>query len=373
MTSTIVTRLFEIVPSFVTGVYLVVWALLYALLEISTEGGVGWALGAPTWRKKSWFYGAVKSGKELTGYHLFMFFLPYLFLHLPLIFAFHWGLDMFTWWRECELLAVFFVLCPAWDLWWFILNPDFTLQRFRPGEIWWHAKWIGRIPVDYVSAAVSVVLFTVLGSFGEPEVARRMCMVVLCFIIATVLLMKYAPLYHRWYAAMKKKHRLVQEDWARWLYPNEVKGVLQHLANLEEIRHHLAWWGRERARREQIAPCCAGILVRGDRKVAPTTLFNWWGMVHRGGWRKTAVFRIANLADADKGYRVGYRPSNPEQWIIGKERVLPELRTNEFFRMRIGHEDCAFYAVDRERKELELVPVIITDTDNPSYRTIPLY
>ena len=373
MTTTIISRLLEAFPSFVTGVCLVIWALLYALLEISIDDRTGWALGLPTWRKKSWFCGAVMSGKELTGYHLVMFFLPYLFLHLPFIFAYHWDVNMFAWWREYELMAIFFVLCPAWDLWWFMLNPRFTLERFRTGEIWWHAKWIGRVPVDYIVAASATVLFTALASFGDFSVVRRMSMVALCFIFATLLIIKYAPLYHRWHSAMKKKHRLVMEDWAEWLYPNEVNGVLQHLANLDEIRHHLAWWGAERARREQLAPRCAGILVRGDKRVAPTNLFNWRFMVHQGGWKMMAVFRLANLAEATKGYRIGYRPSNSEQWIVGKERVLPELRTSEFFRMRIGHEDCTFYAVDREGNELGLVPVIVTNIDNPSYRTMPLY
>lgn len=366
------TRLFEIFPSFVTGVYMVVWALLYSLLEISTEGGVGWALGAPTWRKKSWFYGAVMNGKELTGYHVVMFFLPYLFLHLPFIFAFHWGLNKFIWWRECELLAIFFVLCPAWDYWWFILNPDFTLERFRPGEIWWHAKWIGRVPVDYMSAGVSVALFTALASLGDDNVVRRMSMVLLCFMLATLLLIKLAPFYHRWYAAMKNMHRLATEDWVKWLYPEEMQGVFQCLEYGDKIRDHLACWGKERARREQTVPDCVGVLVRGNRSVPRINMFNRRNMVNGEGRRKVAVFRIADLKEAARGYRIGFRPSNAKQRSIGKERVLPEMHESEFFRVRIGRAERAFFAVNREGKEIKLVPVVCTGIDDRKYFFAPL-
>jgi len=372
MTATIVSRASEVFPSLVTGIYMVIWAALYATLEISTEGPVGWALAAPTWRKKSWFYGAVMSGKELTGYHLFMFFLPYLFLHLPFVFAYQWGIGMFTWWRECELLAIFFVLCPSWDLWWFILNPDFTLERFRPGEIWWHAKWIGRVPVDYIGAGVSVILFTTLAAFGDFGVVKRMSMILLCFIAATLLIIKYAPRYHRWYNTMKERHRLAFEDWRKWFFPPEIDGLVQHMWNLDEIRGHIANYGRLRARREQLIPRCQGVMVSGDENVAPTNLLNWAYMVHMGGWKSVAVFRVDPVAAA-QGFRIGYRPSNPDQWIIGKERVLADFHTDEFFRVRIGREDRTFYAVGRDGKEVGLALITCTAVNDHNYEGAPLY
>jgi hypothetical protein len=351
---------------------MVVWAALYATLEISIEGPVGWALAAPTWRMKSSIYGAVMSGKELTGYHLFMFFLPLMLMQLPFVFAYQWGIGMFVWWRELELLAIFFLLSAGWDFWWFVLNPDYTIERFRPGKIWWHAKWIGRVPVDYIGAGASAVLFTSLAAFGDFSVVRRMIMLVLCFIFATLLIIKYAPHYHHWYKTMKERHQLAFEDWQKWLFRSEIDGLIQLMRDMEEIRGHIANYGHLRAKREQIVPRCKGVLVRGDPNVASTNLLNWAYMVHMGGWKTAAVFRVAPT-DAICGYRIGYRPSNPDQWIIGKERILAELHTSELFRVRIGREDCTFYAVGRDGKEIPLETVARTAVKSGTYKDAPLY
>ena len=48
----------------------------------------------------------------------------------------------------------------VWDYLWFVLNPAYTVRRFRKGKVWWFEKpWIGRFPIDYYSgSALSIVL-----------------------------------------------------------------------------------------------------------------------------------------------------------------------------------------------------------------------
>jgi hypothetical protein len=181
-----------------------------------------------------------------------MFFLPYLFLHLPFVFAWNWGMNLFSIWRELEVLAMFFALCVCWDFWWFILNPDYTLARFRRGEIWWHAKWIGRVPVDYIGGAVLVIALTAAAAYGDHAALGRMAFAIVFLIGGTLEAIVLAPGHHRRYLAKKAKYQIVADDWSKWLTEKEMADELADLKTKREIEERLAARGRLRAQREQL-------------------------------------------------------------------------------------------------------------------------
>lgn len=137
---------------------LCVLALALALLEIEIEGPYGWAEKLPTPYRVSGplarLFGLVLGGKPLTGYNLLLFAATLLAFHLPFAFGAPWTAA-----RELALLAAWVSWSALWDLLWFLLNPAYGWRRFRPGNVWWHRRWLWRLPVDYwVAVALSLSL-----------------------------------------------------------------------------------------------------------------------------------------------------------------------------------------------------------------------
>jgi len=137
---------------------LCVLALVLALVEIEIEGPYGWAEKLPTPYRVSGplarLFGLVLGGKPLTGYNLLMFATTLLAFHLPLAFGAPWTAA-----RELALLAAWVSWSALWDLLWFLLNPAYGWRHFRPGNVWWHNRWLWRLPVDYwVAVALSLAL-----------------------------------------------------------------------------------------------------------------------------------------------------------------------------------------------------------------------
>lgn len=140
------------------NLYLYLLMVVLAIVEIQIEGQDGWAAKLPTWRPRgdNWynrFYQKVMSGKELTGYHLSVFIFVLMILHLPFVSSFTW-----RWWRELEVISIFFLFLVFWDFLWFVLNPHYGLKRFRAVEIWWHNQWLGPWPLDYYWAVLASFL-----------------------------------------------------------------------------------------------------------------------------------------------------------------------------------------------------------------------
>jgi hypothetical protein len=182
------------------------WALGLGGIEIEIEGGYGWAERMPTWyRKRAWPYrvfGVFMGGRPLTGYHVFVFTIPLLLLHLPFVSGVDWTLE-----GELLVVATYFVIASVWDYHWFVLNPAYTVRRFRKGNVWWfEVPWIWRFPLDYyVSIVVSIVLAvaaTLVAGDGEP-LRRHLWMLAGLFVL-TGLVVLAAPLYHRWYRYMRR-------------------------------------------------------------------------------------------------------------------------------------------------------------------------
>jgi len=152
---------------------LCVLALVFALVEIEIEGPYGWAENLPTPYRVSGplarVFGLVLAGKPLTGYNLLMFAATLVFFHLPFAFGASWTAA-----RELALLAAWVSWCAIWDLLWFLLNPAYGWRRFRPGNVWWHGRWLWRLPLDYwiaivVSLALALAAQLVRGGDGAGE------------------------------------------------------------------------------------------------------------------------------------------------------------------------------------------------------------
>ena len=149
---------------------LCVLALVMALVEIEIEGPYGWAEKLPTPYRVSGplarLFGLVLGGKPLTGYNLLMFAATLVAFHLPFAFGAPWTAA-----RELGLLAAWVAWSALWDFLWFLLNPAYGWRRFRPGNVWWHSRWLWRLPLDYWVAVVASLLLAVAAQLvagGEP-------------------------------------------------------------------------------------------------------------------------------------------------------------------------------------------------------------
>ena len=109
--------------------------------------------------------------RPLTGYHVYAFTIPMLILHLPYVMGVDWSFA-----GELITIATYFVLAVVWDYLWFVMNPAYTVARFRRGNVWWfEVPWIWRFPLDYyLSIALSIGLAALAAlDVGDSEPLTR--------------------------------------------------------------------------------------------------------------------------------------------------------------------------------------------------------
>ncbi len=170
--------------------YLFALAVTLALTEIEIEGRHGWAEKTSTWYRTrgpaARLWGVFTNGKPLTGYHLSLGLFLLLVFHLPFAIAVPWTVS-----GELTTLATFILWTTVWDFLWFILNPHYGLRHFRPKNIWWHRRWVGPIPQDYlIGGFVSVLLALAAGALAPFGAMATW------FVGLTMLVSLIAPWYH---------------------------------------------------------------------------------------------------------------------------------------------------------------------------------
>ena len=182
------------------------YAFGLAGVEVEIEGGYGWAERMPTWYLKRGrlgrVYGIVMGHRPLTGYHVYVFIMPVVVLNLPFVYGVDWSLA-----GELRVFATYFALAVVWDYLWFVLNPAYTVQRFRRGNVWWFEQpWIWRFPLDYyLGIGLSIVLAALAAwSAGTSHVLRQHLWMLAVLALLIGLTVLAAPLYHRWYRHMRR-------------------------------------------------------------------------------------------------------------------------------------------------------------------------
>lgn len=186
--------------------FLFVYALMFAAVEIEIEGPHGWAERLPTWfrvrTRSARVYGWLMRGKPLTGYHAVMFVLPAWSFHLGFVSGVAW-----TWAAEAATLAAYLAWVATWDFLWFVLNPHFGWQKFRRADVWWHnGKWLAGFPIDYWSALVASVALaaSAASTTGTFAVLERQLGLLVGFAVLTAIVAAGAPAYRRWYLHMRR-------------------------------------------------------------------------------------------------------------------------------------------------------------------------
>ena len=178
--------------------YFYVLAFFLAILEIQIEGRHGWAEKLPAWRPKKdgsldIFFRKISGQKELTGYHLALNIFILLFFHWPFIWNWHWDV-----WSELEILAFYILFTTVWDFLWFVLNPNYSLRSFNKNNVWWHKKWIGKIPTDYYFGIFgTIILF--LPEMLWLDFMSAIYKIIILFAVNLVLIILTVIIYPRAY------------------------------------------------------------------------------------------------------------------------------------------------------------------------------
>jgi len=109
------------------------------MLEIEIEGEYGWAKNLPTWRKIN-KNAPLSFLRNMTGYHAVLVLMILCLNHI--VFIGFFGFIGFS--DELYILAFQLFLMIYWDFLWFVLNPHFTIKKFRKEHVLWYtdSEWI---------------------------------------------------------------------------------------------------------------------------------------------------------------------------------------------------------------------------------------
>jgi len=195
---------------FLTALFWFFVAMVFAAVEIEVEGKHGWAEKTSTWFRTKGIaarlYGLVMGGKPLTGYHLFMFFLPILVFHSHFVMGVQWTLA-----KEFLVLAMYFAWMPTWDYLWFVLNPSYGVEKFKKQNVWWHTRshWLFNVaPLDYLFGwGISLLFaFAAFGVTNSMEVFLGHIQFLIWFLVFTIAtIFFFAPLYKCWHIKMRQR------------------------------------------------------------------------------------------------------------------------------------------------------------------------
>ncbi len=114
-----------------------------------------------------------------------------------------------------------------------------------------------------------------------------------------------------------------------------------------------------------VAKDIKGIFVEGDKKMPPTAgnLFQRWQLKNK--WNVVSI--LAPINPTEGGYYIGFKNFRGEVFL--REKSIDDWE----FGVLNGYEDCTFFALDLNGKEIELELVRRTTKSEPTYADTKLY
>ena len=189
-------------------IFIFILSLIFAFLEIEIEGPNGWAKRLPTWYRKSGFFSRIFYNlfprKPLTGYHLFILPLVFLFLHFVFFVGVEWTIA-----NEIIILISYCWIIMTEDFLWFIFNPYFGIGKFKSEKIWWHSRmnWFFKhIPLVYVQGILGLGGLVIVASFllGEIQIIYDYLITLVLILVMIFASAFFSPRYKKWYIKMRK-------------------------------------------------------------------------------------------------------------------------------------------------------------------------
>lgn len=160
-------------------VFVVVYAVLYAALEIEIEGPAGWAKNLPT---------VPMFGTKFTGYHILM--------NLTVIGSLAYAIyPRKGFWHTLYYVTAWFLVE---DFMWFVYNPNFGLGKYNKKHVPWHGNcWPLGIPLhNYVGAAIMALS---AWQAQDEDLGRGALLIIVLVSVFGLM----APLYRNCYASVR--------------------------------------------------------------------------------------------------------------------------------------------------------------------------
>lgn len=134
--------------------FVIIVAILLSKVEIEIENKDGYAKNLPvTWRASNKWVKLFFTG---TSYHLYMGLFLLALVHLPFVVGLEWTLS-----REALVLSFLAFITVAEDFLWFVLNPAYSIRKFKRTDIpWFETRWLWFAPSWYFwYLPVAIILY----------------------------------------------------------------------------------------------------------------------------------------------------------------------------------------------------------------------
>ena len=89
------------------------------------------------------------------------------------------------------------------DFLWFVLNPYFTIQKYKKEYISWHKTWIVGIPLHNVLGIVTLCVLAVCDATPNLWISMFIS-TVLCILVTMA-----APMYHKFYNKLHLRSHVI--------------------------------------------------------------------------------------------------------------------------------------------------------------------
>lgn len=182
------------------AIFVFIFAVIFALIEIEVEGTNGWAKNLPTTKN---IVG------HLTLYHVYMVLLAIFIIAGFLFYKQSKNCKgppekkntskqsrVFNKYVQPILIIIFHIVLYflIQDFLWFVFNPGFKVTGYHPSNIPWHKYWFGGLPIfNYIGLAVVLVLLC--ATYFDFSLVTSIATYVLLVAAACLL----SPLYHLFY------------------------------------------------------------------------------------------------------------------------------------------------------------------------------
>lgn len=189
----------------VTALFVSLFAIVFAMIEIEVEGTEGWAKNLPTARNVL---------GHLTLYHVYMVLLAILIISGFVYFQ-HASLcqsegqkcveapQKGSFWADkgwpalkvaCKLAFHLVAYFLVQDFLWFVLNPGYTLAKYTEGNIPWHKPWWGGTPA-FNFLGVGILALLSAATLLDANLTSS----AVAYVVFVGLACAAAPLYHMFY------------------------------------------------------------------------------------------------------------------------------------------------------------------------------
>lgn len=160
------------------SVFIIVFAFVFALIEIEIEGKDGWAKHLPTPH-------LTKNNKSLTIYHVYIF----LFVFLSFNMVFFAQSQLINWRNTLYILSMTLMFFFLEDMYWFLSNPFHSILKQNS----WHT-YVGPVPLLYIVLPTLAFIIAALAKY-----TKTFLWSLLVFIIGSVIMIGVGIGYKHYY------------------------------------------------------------------------------------------------------------------------------------------------------------------------------